>query len=881
MCVMDLDLFSSSSNEPLFDKEDKTLTKKEVVAQKSKRRKTEMDRKEQNKEEILKSCIEYFKGDTLAADVWINKYALRDGNKVYELNPDEMHRRLAREFARIEHKYKNPLSEDDIYELLKDFKYIIPQGSPMAGIGNNFQVVSLSNCFVIGNPANSDSYGGILKIDQEQVQLMKRRGGVGHDLSHIRPKMSPVKNSALTSTGIVPFMERYSNTTKEVAQGGRRGALMLSISIKHPDAEDFIDAKMELNKITGANVSVKIDDEFMRCVVSGKPYKQQFPINSDNPSVIKEIDARELWKKIIHNAWQSAEPGVLFWDTIIRESVPDCYASFGFKTISTNPCGEIPLCAYDSCRLLAINLYSYVKHPFTPEAEFDFELFKHHVQKGQKLMDDLIDLEMEKIERILAKIESDPEPEGIKRTEKELWLNIKMKCLEGRRTGFGITAEGDMLAAMGLTYGTDEATAFAVEVQKTLACSAYRSSALMARDRGAFPIYDYKLEENNPFIQRLKSADEELYSLMKQYGRRNIALLTIAPTGSVSICTQTSSGIEPAFLVSYRRRRKVNPNDSEATISFTDDERQAWEEYNVLHHKFAVWAEINGYNVADLVHKYTDEQLQEVIAKSPYNNATANCVNWVNKVKMQGAIQKWVDHSISVTVNIPKETSEEVVDKIYQTAWESGCKGMTIYREGSRNGVLVSGSSKNNNTFTETKAPKRPKKLEADIIRFQNDKEKWIAVVGLYEGRPYEIFSGKAASFVLPNSVEKGWVIRVKEEDNLPARYDFQFLDNDGYKVTIEGLSRMFKKEYWNYAKLISGILRHGMPITNVIELISKLTLDTDSINTWKNGIARALKKYVKDGTIVEGEKCPQCGGKIIYTSGCKQCSDCGWSKCG
>lgn len=881
MCVMDLDLFSSSSNEPLFDKEDNTLTKKEVVAQKSKRKKAEMDRKEQNKEEILKSCIEYFKGDTLAADVWINKYALRDGDKVYELNPDEMHRRLAREFARIEHKYKNPLSEDDIYELLKDFKYIIPQGSPMAGIGNNFQVVSLSNCFVIGNPANSDSYGGILKIDQEQVQLMKRRGGVGHDLSHIRPKMSPVKNSALTSTGIVPFMERYSNTTKEVAQGGRRGALMLSISIKHPDAEDFIDAKMELNKITGANVSVKIDDEFMRCVVSGKPYKQQFPINSDNPSVIKEIDARELWKKIIHNAWQSAEPGVLFWDTIIRESVPDCYASFGFKTISTNPCGEIPLCAYDSCRLLAINLYSYVKHPFTPEAEFDFELFKQHVQKGQKLMDDLIDLEMEKIERILAKIESDPEPEGIKRTEKELWLNIKMKCLEGRRTGFGITAEGDMLAAMGLTYGTDEATAFAVEVQKTLACSAYRSSALMARDRGAFPIYDYKLEENNPFIQRLKSADEELYSLMKQYGRRNIALLTIAPTGSVSICTQTSSGIEPAFLVSYRRRRKVNPNDSEATISFTDEEGQAWEEYNVLHHKFAVWAEINGYNVADLVHKYTDEQLQEVIAKSPYNNATANCVNWVNKVKMQGAIQKWVDHSISVTVNIPKETSEEVVDKIYQTAWESGCKGMTIYRDGSRNGVLVSGSSKNNNTFTETKAPKRPKKLEADIIRFQNDKEKWIAVVGLYEGRPYEIFSGKAASFVLPNSVEKGWVIRVKEEDNLPARYDFQFLDNDGYKVTIEGLSRMFKKEYWNYAKLISGILRHGMPITNVIELISKLTLDTDSINTWKNGIARALKKYVKDGTIVEGEKCPQCGGKIIYTSGCKQCSDCGWSKCG
>lgn len=887
---MELDLFSSSTD---LSSENKAKTEEEEVSlardsemETANKEKTdniieaEMELKELKKEDIIESCEKYFKGDALAADVWFNKYALRDGERVFELNPDQMHRRLAREFARIERKYSNPMSEDEIYELLKDFKYIIPQGSPMAGIGNDFQVVSLSNCFVIGNPTNSDSYGGILKIDQEQVQLMKRRGGVGHDLSHIRPKMSPVKNSALTSTGIVPFMERYSNTTKEVAQGGRRGALMLSISIKHPDAEDFIDAKMELNKITGANVSVKIDDDFMRCVVSGKPYTQQFRTDSDVPNVTKEIDARALWRKIIHNAWQSAEPGVLFWDTIIRESVPDCYASFGFKTISTNPCGEIPLCAYDSCRLLAINLYSYVENPFTEFARFDFDLFKTHVQKGQRLMDDLIDLEMEKIERILAKIESDPEPEEIKRVERELWLNIKMKCLEGRRTGFGITAEGDMLAAMGFTYGTDEATDFAVEVQKQLACSAYRSSAIMAKERGAFPIYDYKLEENNPFIQRLKSADEELYSMMKEYGRRNIALLTIAPTGSVSICTQTSSGIEPAFLVSYKRRRKVNPNDNNAKVSFYDAEGQAWEEYNVLHHKFAVWAEINGYNVEEMKYKYSEEELQAVIAKSPYNNATANCVNWVNKVKMQGAIQKWVDHSISVTVNIPKETTEDIVDKIYQTAWESGCKGMTIYRDGSRDGVLVSGNTKANTVFTETKAPKRPKKLEAEIIRFQNDKEKWIAVVGLYEGRPYEIFSGKADSFVLPNTIEKGWVIRMKE-GNEPARYDFQFLDNDGYKVTIEGLSRMFKKEYWNYAKLISGILRHGMPIPNVIELISKLTLDTDSINTWKNGIARALKRYVKDGTVVEGEKCPQCGEPIIYTGGCKQCSSCGWSKCG
>lgn len=875
---MELDLFSSFDNVSGNVSKSEEKGRKRSVKDRIKGNEA-MTNDVLNKEDILRSSIEYFKGDTLAADVWVNKYALRDGDNVYELNPDQMHRRLAKEFARIEGKYNNPMSEDEIYELLKDFKYIIPQGSPMSGIGNDFQVVSLSNCFVIGNPANSDSYGGILKIDEEQVQLMKRRGGVGHDLSHIRPKYSPVKNSALTSTGIVPFMERYSNTTKEVAQGGRRGALMLSISIKHPDAEDFIDAKLEQGKITGANVSVRIDDEFMRCAIEGKQYKQQFRIDDKKPIVEKFIDAKSLWKKIIHNAWLSAEPGVLFWDTIIRESVPDCYQSFGFKTISTNPCGEIPLCAYDSCRLLAINLYSYVENPFTEQASFNFDLFREHVQKGQKLMDDLIDLEVEKIEKILKKIDSDPEPSDIKRVEKNLWLNIKLKCLEGRRTGFGITAEGDMLAAMGLIYGTDQATDFAVKVQRELARAAYRSSVVMAKDRGAFPLYDYKLEEKNPFIQRLKKADGELYEMMCKYGRRNIALLTIAPTGSVSICTQTSSGIEPAFMVSYKRRRKVNPNDNKAVVSFYDNEGQAWEEYNVLHHKFATWAEINGYDIEDLKYKYSEEEIQKIIEKSPYNNATANCINWVNKVKMQGAIQKWVDHSISVTVNIPKETSEEVVAQIYQTAWECGCKGMTIYRDGSRNGVLVANEGKKEYSFTETKAPKRPKKLDAEVIRFQNDKEKWIAVVGLYEKRPYEIFSGKADNFVLPASVDKGWIIRVKE-GSTPARYDFQFLDSDGYKVTIEGLSRMFKKEYWNYAKLISGILRHGMPIQNVIELVSKLTLDTDSINTWKNGIARALKRYVKDGTVVEGEKCPQCGEPVIYTSGCKQCSSCGWSKC-
>ncbi|MDL2315186.1 adenosylcobalamin-dependent ribonucleoside-diphosphate reductase [Bacteroidales bacterium OttesenSCG-928-C19] len=836
--------------------------------------------KEYQPEEILEKSTAYFDGDSLASTVWMNKYALRDGDKIYELSPDNMHHRLANEFARIESKYPNPMSSAEIYDLLKDFKYIIPQGSPMAGIGNNFQIVSLSNCFVIGNEGNSDSYGAILKSDEEQVQLMKRRGGVGHDLSHIRPMGSPVKNSALTSTGVVPFMERYSNTTREVAQGGRRGALMLSISIKHPDSDRFIDAKMEEGKVTGANVSVKLDDEFMRCVVADKPYIQQYPIDSKNPIYTKEINARELWNKIIHNAWKSAEPGVLFWDTIIKESIPDCYSDFGFETVSTNPCGEIPLCPYDSCRLLAINLYSYVKNPFTKDASFDFELFKEHVEKGQRLMDDLIDLEVEKIEKILAKIDADPEGDEIKRVEKNLWLNIKLKCLEGRRTGFGITAEGDMLAALGLRYGTDEATDFSVEVHKTLALYAYKSSTTMARERGAFPIYDAKREKNNPLIMRMKEADPEIYAEMEKHGRRNIALLTIAPTGSVSICTQTTSGIEPVFMVSYKRRKKVNPNDKNAKISFTDNEGDSWEEYNVFHPKFKTWLEVNGYDV-EKVMAMPDDELNKVIEKSPYYKATSNDINWVNKVKMQGAVQKWVDHSISVTVNIPSETNEEMVSEIYKTAWESGCKGMTIYREGSRSGVLVSNNTKSETEFKETNAPKRPKKLDAEIVRFQNEKESWIAVVGMYEGKPYEIFTGKAESFILPHWVEKGWVIRTKNKGDEKASYDFQFLDKDGYKVTIEGLSRMFNKEYWNYAKLISGILRHGMPLPNVVALISKLNFDVDTITTWKNGIVRALKRYIQDGTTVEGEKCPECGADIIYTGGCKDCSaKCGWSKC-
>ena len=833
-------------------------------------------------EEIMKSSVEYFHGDELAANVWMNKYALRNDDKIYELNPDMMHRRLASEYARIEQKYANPLGEEEIYQLLKDFRYIVPQGSPMSGIGNNFQVVSLSNCFVIGNSGNSDSYGGIMKIDQEQVQLMKRRGGVGHDLSHIRPGGSPVKNSALTSTGIVPFMQRYSNTTREVAQGGRRGALMLSISIKHPDSEHFIDAKLEQGKITGANVSVKITDEFMECVRSGKPFVQQYPIDSPNPTYTKEIDARALWNKIIANAWSSAEPGVLYWDTIIRESVPDCYADFGYRTVSTNPCGEIPLCPYDSCRLQAINLYSYVENPFTPQARFNFDLFRDHVAKGQRLMDDLIDLELEKVEQILRKIESDPESDEIKQVEHNLWLNIKMKCLEGRRSGFGITAEGDMLAALGLRYGSEEATAFAVKVQQTLCCAAYGSSVQLAKERGSFPIYDARREEKNPLIQRIREADPELYAEMTKYGRRNIALLTIAPTGTVSICTQTTSGIEPVFLVSYKRRKKINPNDKDASNKniIKDENGDYFEEYNVFHPKFLDWARINGHDVEE-VKRMDDASLQKLIEQSPYYHATSADIDWVAKVKMQGAIQKWVDHSISVTVNIPKETTKETVATIYETAWESGCKGCTIYRDGSRTGVLVSTSEGKKETpaFGESKAPKRPKKLDAEIVRFKNDKEDWIAVVGMYEGRPYEIFTGRAESFLLPKWVDKGWVIRVKEKGQEHARYDFQFVDQDGYHITIEGLSRMFKKEYWNYAKLISGILRHGMPIPNVVELIGKLTFDVDSITTWSNGVARALKRYIKDGTETD-ELCPDCGSKIVYRDGCKSCQNCGWSKC-
>jgi ribonucleoside-diphosphate reductase alpha chain len=835
-------------------------------------------------EQVMTEATKYFNGDTLAANVWMNKYALKDSDgNIYELTPDDMHHRIASEIARVESKYPNPMLEDEIYELVKNFKYIIPQGSPMAGIGNNFQVASLSNCFVIGNNGISDSYGGIMKIDQEQVQLMKRRGGVGHDLSHIRPAGSPVKNSALTSTGIVPFMERYSNSTREVAQDGRRGALMLSISIKHPDSERFIDAKLEEGKVTGANVSVKIDDEFMKAVVENKMYSQQYPIDSDSPTVVREIDALQLWNKIIHNAWQSAEPGILFWDTIKKESIPDCYADLGFKTVSTNPCGEIPLCPYDSCRLLAINLYSYVDKPFTAEASFNSELFVKHARMAQRMMDDIIDLELEKIEKILEKVENDPEDEEVKRVEKNLWLNIKMKALEGRRTGFGITAEGDMLAALGCKYGTDIATDFSVEVHKMLATEAYRSSVIMAKERGGFPLYDIEREKNNPFIVRLKEAAPDVYQDMVKYGRRNIALLTIAPTGSVSICTQTTSGIEPVFMISYKRRRKVNPNDKNVKVSFVDEIGDAWEEYNVFHPKFLKWLKINNYDV-DEVKLFNEAQLDAVVSKSPYYQATSNDIDWVSKVKMQGAVQKWVDHSISVTVNVPKDTTEDLVSRIYQTAWETGCKGITIYRDGSRAGVLISHSDAKEDVweFKETKAPVRPKKLEAEVVRFQNDYEKWVAVVGVLDNRPYEVFTGKAEGFYLPAWVTKGVIIRNKVGSE-KARYDFQFEDKEGYKVTMEGLSRSFNKEYWNYAKLISGILRHGMPLHSAVELISNLNLEIDSINTWKNGVVRALKKYIPDGTEAAEASCPECGAKggLIYKEGCLTCKHCGYSKCG
>lgn len=836
-------------------------------------------------EEALKSSIEYFNGDELAATVWINKYALKDSfGRLYEKNPDEMHRRLAKELARIEHKYANPLPEDEIYNVLKDFKYIVPQGGPMTGIGNNFQIASLSNCFVIGNEGPSDSYGAILKIDQEQVQLMKRRGGVGHDLSHIRPKGSPVLNSALTSTGVVPFMERYSNSTREVAQDGRRGALMLSISVKHPDAEQFIDAKMTAGKVTGANVSVRIDDEFMQSVVDKKPYQTKYPVDSDKPVFTKDIDAGKLWGKIVHNAWKSAEPGILFWDTIAREAVPDCYADFGYKTVSTNPCGEIPLCPYDSCRLLAINLYNYVENPFTPEAKFNFNLFKKHVHHAQRLMDDIIDLELEKIDAILEKISKDPEELEVKRVEKKLWENIRLKAEEGRRTGIGITAEGDMLAALGLRYGSDDAIDFSIEVHKTVAIEAYRSSVYLAKDRGSFTIYDTTLERNNPFIQRLRNEDEDLYRDMVKYGRRNIALLTIAPTGTTSLMTQTTSGIEPVFLPVYKRRRKVNPNDASAKIAFVDEVGDSWEEYNVFHHKFITWLETTGYDVNE-IKTYSDEELRPILEKSPYYKATSNDVDWVSKVKMQGEIQKWVDHSISVTINLPEDVKEELVGELYVTAWQSGCKGVTVYREGSRTGVLVSNEKKKEVKNEEDLSSfKRPKVLDAEIIRFNNENEKWIAFVGIMNGRPYEIFTGLADEemFPIPKSIKKGKILKNRDENGV-SRYDFQYTDKYGYKNTLGGLSHMFDQEYWNYAKLISSVLRHGMPIADVVKLISSLHLDSDNINTWKNGVERALKRYIPDGTKVKkGTKCQECGSEsLIYQEGCLLCTNCGSSKCG
>ncbi len=835
-------------------------------------------------EEVKEATIKYFNGDQLAADVWMNKYALKDSDgNIFELTPDDMHHRIASEIARIEKRYPNPMSEEEVFDVLKNFRYIVPQGSPMAGIGNNFQISSLSNCFVIGTNGQSDSYGAFMKIDQEQVQLMKRRGGVGHDLSHIRPAGSPVKNCALTSTGVVPFMERYSNSTKEVAQDGRRGALMMSISINHPDSEDFIDSKMEQGRITNANVSVRISDEFMQSVKEGKPFVQKYPVDSDKPLYTKEIDAKRLWDKIIHNAWQSAEPGVLFWDTITRESIPDCYADLGFKTLSTNPCGEIPLCAYDSCRLLAMNLYSYVEHPFTAQARFNAELFSKHVAIAQRMMDDIIDLEIEKIDAILEKVYSDPESDEVKKCEIDLWKNIRKKALQGRRTGIGITAEGDMLAALGKRYASDEAIEFSTSVQKLLAYEAYKSSVNLAKERGAFEVFDAKREENNPFINRLRAMDENFYQDMVKYGRRNIAMLTIAPTGTVSICTQTTSGIEPVFMVSYKRRRKVNPNDKNAKVSFTDNDGNSFEEYNVFHPKFMTWLEVNGYDVEE-VKNYDDAKLQEIIIKSPYYKATANDIDWVNKVKMQGEMQKWVDHSISVTVNVPAETTEELVSEIYQTAWECGCKGMTIYRDGSRTGVLVSNKKEEKknveNDIIETHSPIRPKTLECDVVRFQNNYEKWIAFVGKINNKPYEIFLGKQDDFYLPPFVETAWITKNKGEDG-KSRYDLQFQDKQGYKVTIEGLSRSFSPEFWNYAKLISGILRHGMPITNVVTLIQNLSVNEDNINAWKNGIARALKRYIPDGTKVDKEVCPTCGEALVYEDGCKHCKNCGYSKCG
>ena len=844
-----------------------------------------MERQTYTYDEAFEASLQYFKGDELAARVWVNKYAVKDSfGNIFEKSPEDMHWRIANEVARIEAKYKNGLNAQQLYELLDHFKYIVPQGSPMTGIGNDFQVASLSNCFVIGIDGAADSYGGIIRIDEEQVQLMKRRGGVGHDLSHIRPKGSPVKNSALTSTGLVPFMERYSNSTREVAQDGRRGALMLSVSIKHPDSEAFIDAKMTEGKVTGANVSVKLDDAFMQAAVNGTPYKQQ----SDQPVFTKDIDASALWKKIVHNAWKSAEPGVLFWDTIIRESVPDCYADLGYRTVSTNPCGEIPLCPYDSCRLLAINLYSYVVNPYTKEAYFDFDLFKKHVALAQRIMDDIIDLELEKIEKIIAKIDSDPESEEVKEAEKHLWEKIYKKSGQGRRTGVGITAEGDMLAAMGLRYGTEEATEFSEQVHKTIALEAYRSSVNMAKERGAFAIYDSEREKNNPFINRLKEADPELYEEMKKYGRRNIACLTIAPTGTTSLMTQTTSGIEPVFMPVYKRRRKVNPNDPQTHVDFVDETGDAFEEYIVFHHKFVEWMTVNGY---DPTKRYTQEEIDKLVEKSPYYKATSNDVDWLMKVKMQGRIQKWVDHSISVTINLPNDVDEALVNRLYVEAWRSGCKGCTVYRDGSRSGVLLSTKKDKKDKKEElppckppTVVEVRPKVLEAEVVRFQNNKEKWVAFVGLLDGHPYEIFTGlqdDEEGISLPKSVTTGRIIKnIDEEGN--KRYDFQFENKRGYKTTIEGLSEKFNKEYWNYAKLISGVLRWRMPIDRVIKLVDSLQLDSENINTWKNGVERALKKYVTDGTSAEGQKCPNCGNEtLVYQEGCLICKTCGTSRCG
>lgn len=857
-----------------------------------------MEQKIYTYEEAFAASLEYFNGDELAARVWVNKYALKDSfGNIYEKTPDDMHWRIANEIARIEQKYTNPMSAQELFDLMAHFRYIVPQGSPMTGIGNNFQIGSLSNCFVVGLTGEPDSYGGIIKIDEEQVQLMKRRGGVGHDLSHIRPKGSPVKNSALTSTGLVPFMERFSNSTREVAQDGRRGALMLTVSIKHPDSEAFIDAKMTEGKVTGANVSVKIDDRFMECAISGEPYIQQYPIEAQNPYVTKEVNARDIWRKIVHNAWKSAEPGVLFWDTIRRESVPDCYADLGFKTVSTNPCGEIPLCPYDSCRLLAVNLYSYVVNPFTPQAYFDFDLFKEHIAKAQRIMDDIIDLEMEKIEKIIEKIAADPETDEVKHTELNLWNKIRTRTLQGRRTGVGTTAEGDMIASLGLRYGTEEATAMSEKVHRTLALAAYRSSVELARERGAFEIFDAKREENNPFINRLREADAELYDLMVKYGRRNIACLTIAPTGTTSLMTQTTSGIEPVFLPVYKRRRKVNPNDPDVHPDFWDESGDAFEEYVVYHHKFITWMQMNGYEVKS---KYTQEEIDELVARSPYFKATSNDVDWLQKVRMQGRVQKWVDHSISVTINLPNDVSEELVNDLYVEAWRSGCKGCTVYRDGSRSGVLISANKekeeKEKRKAAEAAAAeatsipqpiiahKRPIELEADVVRFQNNKEKWIAFVGLLDGKPYEIFTGLADDddgIFCPKNVTKGKIIKAVDPDG-NKRYDFQFVNKRGYKTTIEGLSDKFNPEYWNYAKLISGVLRYGMPIDQVMKLVASLELDSQTINTWKNGVERALKKYLPNGTQASGQTCPNCKQEtLIYQEGCLICTNCGTSRCG